>query len=105
MKAIALALALLPALAWAQEQPPQGEGRWGFLVTQVAFIAPPPQAPINWRHDTGASHLLLLTFPSLEACNEARNLQVTPAQFSVPLGTGGAAQAHIGRSVTPCFKQ
>ena len=98
------ALALLPALAFAQEQPPQGEGKWGVLVTQAAIITFPLDKTRTWSNDSDVDTKLIV-FPTLEACNEARNIALTPLSYSLVLGTGGAGQAHFARTVTPCFKQ
>lgn len=106
---LSIALALAAAGAAAQEGPPQGEGPWSVVITEISVVEAPVAAKgatsIIAVANTGEPKLLLLTFTTIEKCQDARNRALLPTQLTMPLGTGGGAAAHIGRTITECFRQ
>ena len=108
-----LPLLILPAMAIAQEQPPQGGERWGVLVAQTTIIEAqmlvrtleaPGVRPHTYVAGTG-SHMQVVVFPDRASCENARATAFNPEGLTVPIGTGSTGVAHIGRTVSPCFRQ
>lgn len=94
----------LVAVAMAQESGPSGAGPWAVVVTQATVVETFGKSTVV-VHNSGEAKVLLVAFATIEACQAARNLALNPSGFSIPLGTGGGASAHVGRSVTECFQQ
>lgn len=93
----------------AQESGPSGPGPWSVVqyVASVVEAAPPKRsdASVIPIHNSGEVKVLVLSFSTIDECNTARNGPLNPSGFSMLLGTGNQASAHIGRAVSECFKQ
>jgi len=83
-------------------------GPWSVLVTEIAAVevaTPSKQSASSVPAlNQGDPKLVVVTFPSCQDCQTARNVALTSISFTLPLGTSSAAQAHVGRTVTACFR-
>jgi len=74
------------------------------LVTEIAVVELTSRQSIIPLQNHAEEKLVVVSFPTCQDCQTARNVALNSTSLTLPLGTGSAAQAHIGRTVSVCFK-
>lgn len=100
MKVI-IAGVLLSSTVWAAEVPPAAVGTWAFEEVVIGVVETAGDRRLV-ASNSGEPTVIEKVFHDRAACDAARN-SINSFGFTVPLGTGGGAQAHIGRSITECY--
>jgi hypothetical protein len=98
--AAGFALVAVTSAAVAQETAPA----WAFeeIIVSVVEVTTSRTTPIL---NNGTPQVITRRFRSSADCEQARVKLMAFGGVTLPLGTGGGAQAHIGRLVSECFAE
>jgi hypothetical protein len=104
---IAAAVILTSARADIRAVPeacPNPAGTWSFQEVLIAVVESLQAKLVPVLNQPEPQVIMHQCFSDAQTCGNAR-LVLNAFGVSLPLGTGGGAQAHLGRTVSDCFQR